>query len=63
MRRSGLYVFGPDMFTKIPVLSETPGMLSVEAENDGEDSPVGIANEPHVTFQTLSSSRQRTGRC
>jgi hypothetical protein len=53
-------MFGPEMFTEIPVLSETPGMLSVEAEND-EDSSVGIADEPHVTFHTLSSSRQRTG--
>lgn len=36
-------------------------MLSIEAENDGEDSSLGIADEPHVTFHTLSSSRQRTG--
>jgi hypothetical protein len=54
-------VFDPELFTEIPVLSETAGMLSVEAENDGEDSSVGVADEPHVTFRTLSFSRQRTG--
>jgi hypothetical protein len=34
----------------MPIISDTRGMWSTEADNDGEDSSFGIADEPHSTF-------------